>query len=286
MKNKLHILLIAMLLCTVNLVSAQESVNQIFDASGDWYVDDKPGGSSAVSGGHLNVTMGDQGGGKFRADLKFEAGTTYTINSTTDKIIAVKFIGDKPASGAFKVELHIKDGNWINNGGGKYSPAGPTTTTAGNNIYYFDFSADSNYAVGDLEIDRINFTIADVTEATDYVIDWVATFENTSDLEAYKDTKDDGAGDTEGTTLGVNDALVKTRSFKLRPNPSTNNVFSIDLNEQTQNAKTLKVYNLLGGLILDKAVESGSKTIRVNHNLKAGIYLVKLNNSTQKLVVK
>ncbi|WP_369077081.1 DUF4979 domain-containing protein [Mariniflexile litorale] len=73
-------------------MSAQGGVNQVYTTFGDWFVDDKPNGTSAVSGGYLDVTMGDQGNGKYRADLKFQAGTNYTINKTTDNILAVKLI--------------------------------------------------------------------------------------------------------------------------------------------------------------------------------------------------
>lgn len=276
------------MLCTANLITAQEGVNQVFTAFNDWFVDNKPNGSSSVSGGHLNVTMGDQGNGKYRADLKFQAGTNYTINSTTDKIIAVKFIGDRPATGAFKVELHNATTNtWINNGGAKYNSAGSIITTGGNNIYYFDFSGDANYGTGDIEIDRIGFTLADVVDPTNYTVDWIATFASTTDLEAYKDTKDDGLSDEDEVVLGIDDIIAKNNAFKLYPNPSTNNSFSIEFGKGHNNSvSSVKIYSILGSLVLDKAVNINANKITINHNLKSGIYIVKLDDYTSKLIVK
>lgn len=237
-----------------------------------------------MSGGHLDVVMGDQGNGKYRADLKFEAGTNYTINSTTDRIMAVKFIGDKPATGSFKMELrNDTDGNWINNGGSRYNSAGSTTTTAGNMIYYFDFSGDTNYTVGDKEINKIFFVIADVVDPTDYIVDWVASF---ADLEAYKDTKDDGPTDTEGTILGVNDVIVEASRIKIFPNPSADNMFNIKFNGSLEGVTSLKIYNILGGLVLEKKISGNSKNMIINHNLKTGIHLVKVGSKRQTLIVE
>ncbi|MFI1743265.1 T9SS type A sorting domain-containing protein [Thalassobellus sediminis] len=286
MKKHLHFLLIALMLCVSSFISAQGGINQNFASLGNWFVDDKPNGTSSVSGGHLIVTMGDQGNGKYRADLKND-NATYTINSTTDKIIAVKFIGDKPATGAFKVELRNETaGAWMNNGGGKYNPTGSITTAKGNLIYYFDFSGDANYTTGDISISRIGFTIADVVDPTNYTIDWVASFIDVTALEAYKDTMDDGASDDD-ETLGVNDVLVKNKTLKLYPNPSVNNSFNINLETGFLKETTeVKVYSIIGELVLQKQLKTNSKLTTINHNLKSGMYLVMIENRTAKLIVE
>ncbi|AUC19706.1 T9SS type A sorting domain-containing protein, partial [Polaribacter reichenbachii] len=176
---------------------AQESINQPFSSFGDWSVSNNGSGTSTIVDNHLNVVMG-LSGSKYRADLKFLAGTNYTINKTSDKILALKFIGDKPNSGNIKGEIHDATNNlWINNGGVAYTISGPVKTAAGNNIYYFDFSGDANYSTGDIEVDKINIKIADVDDPTTYVIDWVASFESLADLQAYKNTSDDLTNDAD-----------------------------------------------------------------------------------------
>ncbi|MFD0991113.1 T9SS type A sorting domain-containing protein [Mariniflexile jejuense] len=294
--------MVAVLFFTVNVTTAQGNVNQIFTSFGDWFVDNKPqntntsvpAGTSMVSNGHLVVTMGPQstnvGETKYRADLKFLAGTNYTINSTTDKIIAVKFIGDRPTGVAtgFKVEIHnFTDNTWINNGGSRYSNAGSVLTSSGNTIYYFDFSGDANYSAGNIQIDKINITIADVTANPNYTIDWIATFVDVAALEAYKNTNEDGTGDMDESALGLNDFNASNSTFKIYPNPSTNNSFNLDLkNNYSKATAQVKVYSVLGKLVLDKEFSANSKKVTINHDLSAGMYLVKVDNSLAKLVVK
>lgn len=283
MKTQLQFLLVTIMLSATCLISAQGGINQNFASLGNWYVDDKPNGTSSVSGGHLIVTMGDQGNGKYRADLKND-NATYTINSTTDKIIAVKFIGDKPATGAFKVELRNETAAaWMNNGGGKYNPAGSITTTEGNLIYYFDFSGDANYTTGDISISRIGFTLADVVDPTNYTIDWVATFADLAALEAYKDFKDDGASDTEGT-LNIDTNTLVTSLFNVYPNPINSSSFNLEVNDLNTNNNNIEVYNLLGSKILSKKIKK-NKT-EIFHNLNAGIYIVKVGEISKKIIVK
>ncbi|APZ45845.1 hypothetical protein BW723_05840 [Polaribacter reichenbachii] len=284
MKTQLQFLLVTLMLSATSLISAQGGINQNFASLGDWFVDDKPNGTSSVSGGHLIVTMGDQGNGKYRADLKND-NATYTINSTTDKIIAVKFIGDKPATGAFKAELRNETAAaWMNNGGGKYTPTGSITTTEGNLIYYFDFSGDANYTTGDISISRIGFTLADVVDPTNYTIDWVATFVDLAALEAYKDVKDDGVSDTEGSILGLDTNTLVDNVFKVYPNPVNSSSFNLELNNLSAYNNRIEVYNLLGAKVLNKKIET-NKT-EIFHKLNAGIYIIKIGENAKKLIIK
>lgn len=289
MKKQLHFLLVVSMLCTASLITAQEGINQNFTDFGDWAVSDNGDGTNSIVDAHVVAVMG-LSGTKYRADLKFLAGTNYTINSAVDSIIAVKFIGDKP-QGTLKVEMHNATTNtWINRGGGKYTPAGSVTTDEGNLIYYFNYTADANFTAGDIEIDKVNFTIADTVDPTTYTIDWIASFTNVEDLKAYKNALDDGEPDTEGSldvgvVLGVND--IENSSFNLYPNPTTNNTFSVELNNEAGKLQEfIKVYNLLGSLVLEKGLGNSANKVIVNHNLEAGVYLVKIGASSTKLVVK
>ncbi|MBP0905366.1 T9SS type A sorting domain-containing protein [Mariniflexile gromovii] len=308
MQKKLQFLLAATMLCTANLISAQGGINHVFTDFGGWIVGNNPertnpaggtipAGTSAVSGGHLNVTMGGQSEpftGSYRSDVKFDitngGGTSsYTINSNTDKILAIKFIGDRVAAGTFKLEMYnLTAGAWMNNSGSRYTAAGTTTTAAGNKIYYFDFSTDANFTAGNIAISRINFTIADNPNGGSFVVDWIASFADIAALEAYKEAKDDGTSDTEGSlTLGIDDVVTKNNAFKIYPNPSTNNSFNIELEKSySKSTATVKVYNLLGSVILSKTVNTNVKKTTINHNLNPGMYIVQVDTTSTKLVVK
>ncbi|MGY5355321.1 T9SS type A sorting domain-containing protein [Wenyingzhuangia sp. IMCC45467] len=281
MKKRLHYLTILSFLFFGKIVYAQEGINEPFMVVGDWSVNDNPNGTSNISGGLLDVTMGDQGtSGKYRADLNFLAGTNYTINKEADKLIAIKFIGDKPSTGVLKLELYnLTAGAWINRGGGRYTPAGSVVTTSGDNIYYFDVTPDTNYTTGDIEVNKINFTIADATVPTNYTVDWVASFTTVADIEAYKDTDDDASMSLKGGLLNS--------VFKVYPNPSTENIFNISLNNKySKSEAVVKVYNVIGSLVLNKNAKIVNKTISVNHHLLPGVYFVQIEGNTSKLIVK
>lgn len=295
MKRQLHFLVVASMLFTANFIFSQAGIMENFASFGDWAVVNKPevsdgsggtipAGNFIINSGNLEVSMGSQNNpftGNYRADLQFIASTNYTINYTADKIFAIKFIGDRPdgSVNGFKLELHnATDNNWINKGGARYARTGSVLTTSGDNIYYFDFSTDPNYVDGDLEIDKINLIVADVTGSPNYTVDWIATFLDVAALEAYKDTEDD-------TALGVEDFKVNN-TFKMFPNPSGNEV-SIEINQvYVKENSSVKIYNILGGLVYDKPVNYKERILKINHNLKSGIYLVKVGKQTGKLLVK
>lgn len=302
MKKKL--LLIALLLSVTGIVSAQNpgNYNYIFSAIGNWTVDNKPAssdgttipvaGSYSVSNGHLNVIMGAQNylttDHKYRADLKFVAtlpADYITLNKATDLYVAIKFIGNRP-SGTLKVELHnITDNNWINNNGAKYSPAGSTQTVNGNYIYYFKIDGDANFTAGDKSIDKMTFTVADGTVDDHYTVDWIATFTSlTTDLEAYKNTKDDGVSDADEGALGVKQDSFQNNELKIYPNPSAK-FFNIHLGTgySTDNSE-VKVYSLAGKLVLEKTLNAS--VARIDHNLSAGTYIVKVGANVAKLIVE
>lgn len=284
----------------------QVTLNNFQALGSGWTVDNKPeasipaggtipAGTASATGGHLNVTMGSQDAtfnNKYRGDLKFnaggDAGLYYTFNPTTDKYLAVKFIGDRP-TGTLKMEFHSEGGTWFNRGGAKYTAFGtPIVTSNNNNIYYFILDQDATYTgTSDFSIDQINITIADITSGNTYVIDFIATFADLEAITTNKDMMDDGVSDSDEVALGVDDEVAKGVAFKLYPNPSTNNLFNIELkNNYSRTTATVKIYNLLGSLVLSKEVNTNTKKITVSHNLKAGLYIVELDNITSKLIVK
>ncbi|MGY5354143.1 T9SS type A sorting domain-containing protein [Wenyingzhuangia sp. IMCC45467] len=88
------------------------------------------------------------------------------------------------------------------------------------------------------------------------------------------------------TTLGINDINTNKQDLVLYPNPSIDN-FSVNLGSETlKNTIDIKVYSVLGELVLNKTVKVTSNTLTINHNLNSGIYVVKINGKTTKLTVK
>ena len=82
--------------------------------------------------------------------------------------------------------------------------------------------------------------------------------------------------------LGTND--VTSSKFSIYPNPARDQV-QISANGELIN--TVNVYNMIGQLVVQQQGISQSETVLETASLKAGIYIVEINNSTRKrLVIK
>lgn len=237
-------------------------------------------GTFTVSGGTMNVSFVNPYDGvtKARADLKHTDGET--IHAGSYPIIAIKFT--KPANCNVTFDTNL---GAYRAGSNRYN-----TTYSSDNVYYYDiatygFGTGSNTpGAGNMvsttettAVTTFQFKIADVTSTeTGYAVDWIESFANVTDLEA----KISG-------TLGIDDIINKNNAFKLYPNPSTNNSFSIEFGKGYNNSvSSVKIYSILGSLVLDKAINTNTNKITINHNLKSGVYIVKLDDSTSKLIVK
>lgn len=88
---------------------------------------------------------------------------------------------------------------------------------------------------------------------------------------------------TNTNTLTVEVATIENlkNSFNLYPNPSSNNV-TIEIDNE--DIETLIVFNLLGKIIYQKTTNENSLTIDVS-NWTKGIYLVKIKNNVEKLII-
>ena len=87
------------------------------------------------------------------------------------------------------------------------------------------------------------------------------------------------------STLGLEDMNIVNNKFKVYPNPSTVKFFNIDLGSGYANDTVeVKVYGLLGNLVLEKTLNTA--VTKIDHNLSAGTYIVKVGNSATKLIVK
>ncbi len=79
--------------------------------------------------------------------------------------------------------------------------------------------------------------------------------------------------------LGVED-ITTNSSLRLYPNPCTD-YFFIDANT----AQTLSVYSINGAKVLEKPIKEGKNQINVSH-LNQGVYFIKANNQTYKVIKK
>lgn len=174
-------------------LTASAGVTETFTSGqGDWKVDSK--GTGVVEDGHLNVTMALQNNDKYRADLIYDQETTL---SSSDKIVAIKFIGDRPA-GALKLNYNSAKTD-INSSNAKL-----LTTNNGNKIYYFEITPSE-----DATHTKLQFKIADCPKpegenppAPTYSVDWIKIFESVDALTADKDWKDDGENDADEVVVG------------------------------------------------------------------------------------
>lgn len=150
------------------------------------------GNNATVENGHLVVPM-TESGGKYRQDLSFNnADNAYTLDASTETILAIKFIGTRP-NGNMTLEFQ-NNGVWLNSQW-KNTPTGSVTTTKGNTIYYYDLTKDATYT-GTLTVNRINLKVADCTvEPYEYTLDWIKTYPSVEALETDSDWKDDGEND-------------------------------------------------------------------------------------------
>ena len=77
--------------------------------------------------------------------------------------------------------------------------------------------------------------------------------------------------------MSVAEHKQTTPKWKMYPNPAANE-FTITL--KNIDKANLKVYDMLGKLVLEEVIENGAQQIQT-HSLKAGTYLIKLQNGEQ-----
>lgn len=202
MKKVLLTLTTALLATTAAF--AQKSFNEVFPANfanglpTGWTV--KQDGTAEVVDGGTKISC-TQAAPKYRADLYYNEGKSadlnFTINSRDYSVYAVKFIGNRPASGNLKLNISV-DGSWIgenttnneawglNKNNNKY--AGFIMDGEGNYTYYWTIEGDLwKNATENLVIDRIEMVMADITDAA-HASYTVAEMNWYKDVDALKAT--------------------------------------------------------------------------------------------------
>lgn len=236
------------------------------DGNAESWITPTAGATATVSGGAMTITPGLQGSGPARrGDLQHSGGET--LHAGDYPILAIRF--NKPATCNVTLDTNLgKYKNFQNNWDGVIN----------GNIYYYDLrntfgTANVLSTTAGTTLTTFQFKIADITSAeANYSIDWVATFPDKTALDAYV------------ASLGVNDIRFQTGGLKVYPNPSTAKFFNIDLKDYANDTVEVKVYDLLGKVVLEKTLKDA--TSKIDHNLSPGVYIVKVGNSAVKLVVQ
>ncbi|AFU69098.1 secreted cell surface protein with Por secretion system C-terminal sorting domain [Psychroflexus torquis ATCC 700755] len=125
--------------------------------------------------------------------------------------------------------------------------------------------------------------LAQNDETTDYSFEIYSAIPNSYDFNRFKLVFGK-------TTLSVNNP-IELESFKLYPNPSTDNRFTISLPKFTSQEVSVEVYDMLGRNVFSENYKTDSGQIDVYAKaLTSGIYLVKLSSetlqATKKLIIK
>lgn len=160
------------------------------------------GGEVTYTDGHAVVELALQNNDKYRADFTYTG--SFTLDPTQSKVLAIKFIGERPA-GNMTLEIQYKgadDENVWMNSKWKNKPDGSVTTNAGNYIYYYNLSKDEAYTTT-LDCVSMKIKIADCPDAGSYTLDWIKTFASVEALEAGKNVNDDDNDNDEGAELKV-----------------------------------------------------------------------------------
>ncbi|PKG43085.1 T9SS type A sorting domain-containing protein [Psychroflexus sp. MES1-P1E] len=125
--------------------------------------------------------------------------------------------------------------------------------------------------------------LAQNDETTDYSFEIYSAIPNSYDFNRFKLVFGK-------TTLSVNNP-IELESFKLYPNPSADNRFTISLPKFMSQEVSVEVYDMLGRNVFSENYKTDSGRIDVYAKaLTSGIYLVKLSSedlqATKKLIIK
>ena len=89
------------------------------------------------------------------------------------------------------------------------------------------------------------------------------------------------------TTLGMDDLNSQREELSIYPNPSVDNYFEINLeNETLMDDVKVEIYSMLGTLVLENKINAKAGKATIHHNFSPGIYIVKFNGKMTKLLVK
>ncbi|MEK9619538.1 MAG: T9SS type A sorting domain-containing protein [Flavobacteriales bacterium] len=87
-----------------------------------------------------------------------------------------------------------------------------------------------------------------------------------------------------GNSVSINE--YKSNDFLIYPNPSSGNIFLNFFNNEN-NSIDIKVFNLSGQLIENRFFSGElNTTYEINLDLSKGIYIIKVNNFTEKIVIQ
>ena len=92
------------------------------------------------------------------------------------------------------------------------------------------------------------------------------------------------------TATSVNSETSSSQQFIVYPNPSNGN-FNVKLENPSNGAQIISIYNLIGVKVYEKVIESGSDIVNIQQNLSVGNYLLRVMSDknimgTKKIVIQ
>ncbi|GIZ09740.1 T9SS type A sorting domain-containing protein [Flavobacterium sp. UMI-01] len=202
--------------------------------------------------------------------------SNHKLNPANYPILAMK--GERPDTYANFVLImnntsgsatQFKDGASVNGVETlAYSKLLPGTT----DVYYWDLStlipANQVWSLS-------GFNCVDTKEVNPISVmklDYIKTFTSLNALKGY------------ANVLSTTDHNFVKNQLNVYPNPSSDSNFSV----KTSNVpiQNIKIYSVLGVLVFEKNYSEDSEDNTIQHNLKAGVYIVTVNNThTAKLII-
>ncbi|WP_163400091.1 T9SS type A sorting domain-containing protein [Flavobacterium fluviatile] len=228
----------------------------------------------------LVCTYEDNGAGYIRFYLRKADPSLHKLNANNYPILVMK--GKRPANYDNFVlnlknntngtgnDVQFKDGKAVN---GVETLAISKLLPGTTDVYYWDLSKimpiTETWTLSGMNC----VNTKEVNPVTVMKFDFIKTF---SSLDALQKSL---------STLSTPTNEFSNKELQLFPNPSVNGSF--ECNVENSLLFNIKIYNMQGQLVLEENYPIATQNSSIQHHLKAGIYLVKINNSqTTKLIVK
>lgn len=245
--------------------------------------------SAELENGNYCVQLKRINASSWRGDLKFDSskGGSITLDKDVDKYLAIKFIGERPASNTtFKFEVNINNKWYYVDGNNTKNPAyqQEKVSTGGNHVYIInldglytrvDNQKGEQYSGG--TVSKLNFIFADANKQESYAIDWIKTFSNTNDIDA--EWNDDVENDyAECTVINENTNKVYGTLNNAVSEASDNDVILIN--------GTARVTGRCDASGKTLTIKANTTNARIKRNKIYDNYIMFLANSNGKFILK
>jgi glycine cleavage system regulatory protein len=85
--------------------------------------------------------------------------------------------------------------------------------------------------------------------------------------------------------LSINQIASNKHSWSIYPNP-TQNILTVLFNSTLNTTQKIEIYNMQGQLVQQSNANKGLSKYSISLQVPSGIYIVKINNESKRLVVE